>query len=88
MVRGMETTLRPDKFWRLVLTAEIRKALGLKRGDKLRARVSGGRLELEPAPIEARKFMKSVKGRVVFTGPIPEGYDAVQAIRRERDSRA
>ena len=84
----METTLKPDKFWRLVLTVDIRKALKLKPGDKLRARVSGGRLEIEPEPIAAAKHMKKKGGRLIYTGPTPEDYDAAKSVRAERDSRA
>jgi AbrB family looped-hinge helix DNA binding protein len=48
----MKTTI--DRAGRLVVPKKIREAAGITPGSELTIRVSDGRIELEPAPLEVR----------------------------------
>lgn len=48
----MKTTI--DAAGRLVLPKKIREAAGILPGSELTIRVAGGRIEIEPAPLEVR----------------------------------
>jgi AbrB family looped-hinge helix DNA binding protein len=48
----MKTTI--DGAGRLVVPKKIREAAGIRPGSELTIRVSDGRIEIEPAPLEVR----------------------------------
>lgn len=83
----METILTLDKSSRVVFTVEVRRALGVEPGGKLRLSVSAGRGSLELLPVDAQKYFKRRKGRLIYAGPAPEGFAAAKTVREERDSR-
>lgn len=56
-----------DAAGRLVLPKEIREAAQLKPGMPLQITVNGGRVEIEPAPLEVRIVRK---GRVSVAVPV------------------
>jgi AbrB family looped-hinge helix DNA binding protein len=47
-------SLTIDQAGRVVVPKSLRDELGLESGQRLTARVTDGRLELEPLPLEAR----------------------------------
>jgi AbrB family looped-hinge helix DNA binding protein len=51
-MNGMKTTM--DGAGRLVVPKKIREAAGILPGSELTIRVSDGRIEIEPAPLEVR----------------------------------
>jgi len=55
-VRGkiiaMKTTI--DAAGRVVVPKALRRAIGLQPGSEIEMRVSDGRIEMEPAPLEVR----------------------------------
>jgi AbrB family looped-hinge helix DNA binding protein len=48
----MKTTI--DRAGRLVVPKKIREAAGIVAGSELTIRVSDGRIEIEPAPLDVR----------------------------------
>ena len=63
---GMDATLVLGQQGRLVIPAEVRAALGLRPGDRLRLHLDGGRLVLErpqDALVELRALGASVPQR-------------------------
>ena len=84
----METILTLDKSSRVVFTAEVRRALGVQPGGKLRLNAAAGRGSIESIPVDAQKHFKRRKGRLVYAGPAPDDFDAARAVREERDSRS
>jgi AbrB family looped-hinge helix DNA binding protein len=48
----MKTTI--DRAGRLVIPRKIREAAGIQPGSELTIRVTDGRIEIEPAPLEVR----------------------------------
>ena len=83
----METILTLDKSSRILLTEDVRRALGVGPGDKLRLTMAAGRCSLEPLPINARNDFKRRKGRLIYSGLAPNGVDAVKLVREQRESR-
>lgn len=80
---GMQRTLRLDSSNRIVLSAELRRAAGLQRGQTLKAFVSPGRIILESEPHSRGKVVKRGKLKV-WTGNAPKVplSEAVEQARR------
>ena len=86
MLFGMENIVTMDKFGRLVLPREIRKALHVQQPAAFKAEVIGNRVELTPVPFKNSRVIKKRKGLlVVSTGG--EKFDAAEAVRTMRDER-
>jgi AbrB family looped-hinge helix DNA binding protein len=63
-MNAMRTTI--DKAGRVVVPKALRRATGLEAGSEVEIRAAGGRIEMEPAPIEVRLERK---GGVVVAVP-------------------
>jgi AbrB family looped-hinge helix DNA binding protein len=61
----MRTTI--DKAGRVVVPKALRRATGLEAGSVVEIRANGGRIEMEPAPLEVRLERK---GGVVVAVPV------------------
>lgn len=78
-------TLRMDKAGRVVLLKALRDRLGLREGSDLEVEETAEGIVLKP--LEDRPGMIKREGLWVYTGRVPPGFDAVQAIRDEREER-
>jgi len=65
----MKTTI--DKAGRVVVPKALRRATGLEAGSEVVIRANGGRIEMEPAPIEVRLERKGGVVVAVPARPIP-----------------
>jgi AbrB family looped-hinge helix DNA binding protein len=61
----MKTTI--DRAGRLVVPKRIREAAGISPGAELTIRVTDGRIEIEPAPLEVRLVKR---GRLTVAVPL------------------
>jgi bifunctional DNA-binding transcriptional regulator/antitoxin component of YhaV-PrlF toxin-antitoxin module len=86
MLLGMENIVTMDRFGRLVLPRQIRKALHVRESTAFKAEVIGNRVELTPVPFKRGSIIKKRKGLLVLsTGG--EKFDAADAVRAMRDER-
>jgi AbrB family looped-hinge helix DNA binding protein len=58
----MARSLRIGAQGRLVLPSAMRRALGIKQGDELAARLDGGRIVLEPRDELLRRMREELRG--------------------------
>jgi AbrB family looped-hinge helix DNA binding protein len=65
----MKTTI--DRAGRLVVPKPIREAAGIVPGSELEIRVSNGRIEIEPAPLEVRLAKKGTLTVAVARKKVP-----------------
>jgi AbrB family looped-hinge helix DNA binding protein len=74
-------TLKMDKAGRVILPKPVRDRLGLRAGSDLEILETPVLVaELNPSLIRKGSFL-------VYAGEIPPGFDAVEAIREEREER-
>jgi len=66
---AMRTTI--DKAGRVVVPKPLRQAIGLGAGSEVEIRVSDGRIEMEPAPLEVRLERKGDVLVAVPLRPVP-----------------
>jgi AbrB family looped-hinge helix DNA binding protein len=78
-------TLKMDKAGRIILPKPVRDRLGLQAGSDLELLETPEGVVLKPA--ERRPSMVKKQGLWVHTGILPTGFDAVQAIREDREER-
>lgn len=78
-------TVRMDKAGRVVVPKALRDRLGLREGSDLEVEETAEGIVL--TPLEARPAMIKRDGLWVHTGRVHTGFDAVQAIRDEREER-
>jgi AbrB family looped-hinge helix DNA binding protein len=83
MLNGM--TLKMDKAGRVILPKPVRERLGLHEGSDLEMQETPEGLMLTPA--YRRPSMVKKDGLWIHTGKVPPGFDAVQAIRDDREDR-
>jgi AbrB family looped-hinge helix DNA binding protein len=83
MLSGM--TLKMDKAGRVILPKPLRDRLGLHEGSDLEIQETPEGVMLKPAG--RRPSMVKKQGLWVHTGKLPTGFDAVQAIRDDREDR-
>jgi hypothetical protein len=77
----MKTTTTLDPTHRVVITSEMRKAAGLKPGQKLHVQASPGMVILSVPPVAAKIV---TKGKLkVIDAPVPE-FDVAAAVDRAR----
>ena len=83
MLNGM--TLKMDKAGRVILPKPVRERLGLHEGSDLEMQETPEGLMLTPA--DRQPSMVKKDGLWIHTGKVPPGFDAVQAIRADREDR-
>jgi len=83
IMNGM--TLRIDKAGRVILPKPVRDRLGLHAGSDLEMQETQDGVVLKA--VENRAAMTKRDGLWVHTGKLPPGFDAVQAIREDREDR-
>jgi AbrB family looped-hinge helix DNA binding protein len=85
----MKTTMQIDRAGRLVVPKAFREALHLRPGDRLRIRIDGESLVLEPEPVYAETRIAEDGWPVLENGhkPLPLSVfnDVLAEIREERD---
>ena len=74
-----------DKAGRVILPKPVRDRFGLREGSNLEMEETPEGLVLKP--VEIRPSMIKKQGLWVHTGQVPPGFDAVQAIREDREGR-
>lgn len=78
-------TLKIDKAGRVILPKPLRDRLGLREGSDLDLQETAEGVLLKPA--ERRPSMVKKQGLWVHTGKLPPGFNAVEAIRDDREER-
>jgi AbrB family looped-hinge helix DNA binding protein len=78
-------TLKMDKAGRVILPKPLRDRLGLGEGSDLEIQETPEGVLLKP--IGRQPTMIKKQGLWVHTGKMPPGFDAVQAIRDDREER-
>jgi hypothetical protein len=79
----MSTTIALDKFNRLPVSRELRSTAGFKHKQPLRAIAMPGKIIIEAMPSSGRLVKR--KGRMVWTGELPEGVNSANAVNALRD---
>ena len=85
--KGCVPPVKVDRRYRITLPLEVRKALGIKPGDRLEVEVEGGRIVLRQARPPIRDLLKKLQGE--SPGAIREvgeatGHDAAAYVRALR----
>ena len=80
---GMNATISPDNFNRLPVSRELRATAGFKQKQPLRAIAMPGKIIIEAMPSSGRLAKR--KGRVVWTGELPDGVNSANAVNALRD---
>ena len=83
MLNGM--TVKIDKAGRVILPKPVRERLGLHEGSDLEMQETPEGLVLRPA--DRRPSMVKKDGLWIHIGKVPPRFDAVQAIRDDREDR-
>ncbi len=83
----MKTTI--DRAGRLVVPKAIRDAAGITAGAELQIRVTDGRIEIEPAPLEVKLVKRGSLTVAVPRRPVPPLTEdlvrgTVERLRRRR----
>jgi AbrB family looped-hinge helix DNA binding protein len=68
-INTMKTTI--DGAGRVVVPKALRQAIGLRPGSEVEMRVSDGRIEMEPAPLEVRTERRGGLLVAVPSAPLP-----------------
>jgi hypothetical protein len=79
----MNATICLDNFNRLPVSRALRATAGFKRKQPLRAVAMPGKIIIEAIPAGG-KLVRS-KGRMVWTGELPEGVNSANAVNALRD---
>jgi hypothetical protein len=82
----MKTTITVDEVGRLVLPKSIREAIGVFGRMALNVEVVGQTARLS-APEPPGGAVSRKRGRLVYAGPLPEGWDSGAAVLRARARR-
>ena len=86
----MKTTI--DAAGRVVVPKALRQAIGLRPGSEVEMRLSDGRIEMEPAPLEVRTEKRGGLVVAVPSAPVPPMPSAtvdetIVSLRTTRSSR-
>jgi len=86
----MKTTI--DGAGRVVVPKALRQAIGLRPGSEVEMRVSDGRIEMEPAPLEVRMEKRGGLLVAVPSAPVPsmaasDVDETIAALRTSRPAR-
>jgi hypothetical protein len=79
----MNATVSLDNFNRLPVSRALRATAGFKRKQPLRAVAMPGKIIIEAMPADG-KLVRN-KGRVVWTGELPDGVNSANAVNALRD---
>jgi bifunctional DNA-binding transcriptional regulator/antitoxin component of YhaV-PrlF toxin-antitoxin module len=82
----MKTTITVDEVGRLVLPKQIREAIGVSGRMVVKVEVVGNAARIS-APEPAARATTRKRGRLVYTGSLPDGWDSGEAILRLRERR-
>jgi hypothetical protein len=80
----MNATVTLDKFNRLPVSRALRAMAGFKRKQPLRAVAMPGKIIIEAMPAGGRLGRR--KGRMVWTGELPEGVNSANAVNALRNA--
>lgn len=78
-------TVTIDEYGRLVIPKKVRDRLGLNPGTELELEQSDDTIQLKP--VHPEDFCTYEDGIPVYTGPLPENFDVVEEIKRQREER-
>ncbi len=82
----MKTSVTVDEVGRLVLPKEIREAIGVLGRTSVTVEVVGQTAQIT-APERPGGAVSRKRGRLVFSGPLPENWDSGEAVLRLRERR-
>jgi AbrB family looped-hinge helix DNA binding protein len=86
MLLVMKATVTVDEVGRMVLPKEIREAIGVSGRTTVRIEVVD-RAALISAPDPAARETGHKRGRLVYTGSVPENWDSGEAVLKMRERR-
>ena len=86
MLLVMKTTVTVDEVGRLVLPKDIREALGVSGRTTVKIEVLEN-AALITAPEPAARATARKRGRLVYSGSLPEKWDSGDAVLRMRERR-
>ncbi len=79
----MNATVSLDNFNRLPVSRALRATAGFKRKQPLRAVAMPGKIIIEALPASGRLIQR--KGRMVWTGELPDSVNSANAVNALRD---
>jgi bifunctional DNA-binding transcriptional regulator/antitoxin component of YhaV-PrlF toxin-antitoxin module len=82
----MKLSATVDDFGRVVLPKTVRSILGMERRTALKIEVIGDKIQLSVANAP-RSEIKKKRGRPVYGGDLPVGWDSGEAVLRNRTNR-
>ena len=80
----MNVTISLDNFNRLPVSRALRATAGFKRKQPLRAVAMPGKIIIEAMPSSGGRLVRR-KGRLVWTGELPDGVNSANAVNALRD---
>jgi hypothetical protein len=83
---AMKASVTVDEVGRLVLPKEIREAIGVVGRTSVTIEVVGQTAQIT-APERPGGSVARKRGRLVFSGPVPDGWDSGDAVLRMRERR-
>jgi AbrB family looped-hinge helix DNA binding protein len=84
MVDKMKTAITVDEVGRMVLPKSIREAIGLTGRSTVSVEVVGQTVHIV-APERPAGPVSHKKGRVVYAGQLPKGWDSGEAVMEMRE---
>jgi bifunctional DNA-binding transcriptional regulator/antitoxin component of YhaV-PrlF toxin-antitoxin module len=82
----MRANVTVDEVGRLVLPKEVREAIGVFGRTSVQIEVVDN-AALITAPVPANRAVSRKKGRLVYSGPLPENWDSGEAVVQMRARR-
>ena len=86
MILVMKTTITVDEVGRLVLPKVIREAVGISGRMTVNIEVVDNAARIS-APEKAARAVARRRGRLVYTGALPESWESGEAVLRMRERR-
>lgn len=82
----MKAVATVDEVGRLVLPKAVREAMGVFGRSQVILEVFGGKTQISVADASPSPSVRK-RGRLVYSGPVPEGWDSGEAVSRMRRER-